>query len=157
MAKKLLYFRIYLLVWIIVCNLILQFFQVTHGWVIFISNIMLFTLGGDIRKNFISVELGGLSGLLFAYFSILLISYITPVLGQIAAVMPPVSLVLFIIIVVGPFIPDVLNNTSFAYFTCAFICAETFFCSFVEIIVLYLLGSFLVNGVSIFLLEKTLY
>lgn len=150
MDKKLTHFRIVLLFWILFCNLILQLMDISCGWVIFISNIMLFTMSGDIRKNFVSVELGGLTGLVFAYISISFITVISPVLGQIAGVMVPLSLVLFIIIILGPVKPELLNNTSFAYFTCALIQPA----SFGYILTIYLLGSVLVNGVCIILFKR---
>lgn len=60
-------FRILLLMWILVINLVLQLAHIEFGWVVFISNIMFFTMNGDIRDRLISVELGGIVGLILAF------------------------------------------------------------------------------------------
>ena len=47
--KFLLYFRLALLCWILIANAILHIIGFSYGWLIFISNIMLFTLEGDVK------------------------------------------------------------------------------------------------------------
>lgn len=42
--KFLLYFRLMLLVWIVIANAILHVINFQYSWLIFISNIMLFTM-----------------------------------------------------------------------------------------------------------------
>ena len=61
--KFLLYFRLALLCWILIANAILHIIGFSYGWLIFISNIMLFTLEGDVKERFLTVEIGGLVGL----------------------------------------------------------------------------------------------
>ena len=58
--KFLLYFRLALLCWILIANAILHIIGFSYGWLIFISNIMLFTLEGDVKERFLTVEIGGL-------------------------------------------------------------------------------------------------
>ena len=60
--RFLLYFRLMLLVWILIVNSILHVVGFEYSWLIFLSNIMLFTMEGDIKDRFVSVELGGLVG-----------------------------------------------------------------------------------------------
>ena len=61
--KFLLYFRSSLLIWILIANAIIHVVGFEYSWLIFISNIMLFTLEGDVKDRFLTVELGGLVGL----------------------------------------------------------------------------------------------
>lgn len=151
---KLFYFRILLLIWILGINLLLQITQIEFGWVIFISNIMLFVMSGDINKNFVSVEVGGLVGLLFAGAMVFIIGILQPIVGQVASVMIPLTVVLFVIILLNPVMPMLFNNVGFAYFTCALISAENFIMNFGEVIMIYLIGSVFVNGVCIALLKQ---
>ena len=46
--RFLLYFRLMLLVWILIVNSILHVVGFAYSWLIFLSNIMLFTMEGDI-------------------------------------------------------------------------------------------------------------
>ena len=46
--KFLLFFRTSLLVWILIANAIIHLVCFEYSWLIFISNIMLFTLEGDV-------------------------------------------------------------------------------------------------------------
>ena len=50
--KFLLYFRLSLLVWILIANAFLHVIHFEYSWLIFISNIMMFTLEGDIKDRF---------------------------------------------------------------------------------------------------------
>ena len=61
--RFLLCFRLMLLVWILIVNAILHVVGFEYSWLIFLSNIMLFTMEGDIKDRFVSVELGGLVGM----------------------------------------------------------------------------------------------
>jgi hypothetical protein len=49
--KFLLYFRLALLVWILIVNAILHAMNFEYSWLIFISNIMLFTMEGDMKDR----------------------------------------------------------------------------------------------------------
>ena len=83
--RFLLYFRLMLLVWILTVNSILHVVGFAYSWLIFLSNIMLFTLEGDIKDRFVSVELGGLVGMVFTVIALLAITFLTPVLGSFSA------------------------------------------------------------------------
>ena len=49
--RFLLYFRLMLLVWILIVNSILHVVGFEYSWLIFLSNIMLFTMEGDIKAT----------------------------------------------------------------------------------------------------------
>ena len=49
--RFLLCFRLMLLVWILIVNSILHVVGFEYSWLIFLSNIMLFTMEGDIKDN----------------------------------------------------------------------------------------------------------
>ena len=153
---KLLCFRIILLTWIILANLILQLLHIECSWIIFISNILLFTMNGDLYKNLLSVEIGGFVGLLCACITILSIEALQPIVGQICSIMIPLALVLSIIILCNPVAPILFNNCSFAYFTCALISPETFSENIWHFLGVYLVGSILVNGLCVYFANKLL-
>ena len=79
--KFLLYFRLMLLCWILIANAILHIINFEYSWLIFISNIMLFTMSGDIKERFLSVELGGLVGLVLTVLTLLAVSALSKVIG----------------------------------------------------------------------------
>ena len=61
--RFLLYFRLMLLVWILIANAVIHLTGMEYSWLIFLSNIMMFTLEGDVKDRLVTVELGGLVGL----------------------------------------------------------------------------------------------
>lgn len=79
--RFLLYFRLMLLVWILIANAIIHVTGLEYSWLIFLSNIMMFTLEGDVKDRFVTVELGGLVGLILTVIALLSITALTPVLG----------------------------------------------------------------------------
>lgn len=56
--RFLLYFRLMLLVWILIANAIIHLTGMEYSWLIFLSNIMMFTLEGDVKDRLVTVELG---------------------------------------------------------------------------------------------------
>ena len=80
--RFLLYFRLMLLVWILIANAIIHLTGMEYSWLIFLSNIMMFTLEGDVKDRLVTVELGGLVGLVLTVAALLSISALTPVLGD---------------------------------------------------------------------------
>lgn len=128
--RFLLYFRLMMLVWILIANAFFHVIEFDYSWLVFLSNIMLFTMEGDIKDRFISVELGGLLGLLL-----------------------PLAVVLFILIILHPYAPKVLNNVGFAYLTVACIDAETFAANLPRFFFVYIVGSLVFNGVCILLMK----
>ena len=83
--RFLLYFRLMLLVWILIANAFFHVIEFDYSWLVFLSNIMLFTMEGDIKDRFLSVELGGLVGMVLTVLAMLAIAALTPVLGGPAA------------------------------------------------------------------------
>ena len=128
--RFLLYFRLMLLVWILIVNSILHVVGFEYSWLIFLSNIMLFTMEGDIKDRFVSVELGSFFGFLI-----------------------PLAVVLFVLIILHPYAPKVLNNVGFAYLTVACIDAETFAANLPLFFATYILGSLAFNGVCVLLMK----
>ena len=153
MTSRIQYFRLALFLWIIFLNFVLQIFHIEFAWAVFMSNIMLFTMSGDMKNNLVSIEVGGFVGIIFAFLSILAISTLTPAIGHIPAVMLALAIVLYLIIVLGPKCHVALNNSSFAHFTCAFINAELFATHINEVVVIYMIGSLTVNCLSIWMLN----
>ena len=151
--RFLLYFRLMLLVWILIVNSILHVVGFEYSWLIFLSNIMLFTLEGDIKDRFVSVELGGLVGMVFTVIALLAITFLTPVLGNFFGFLIPLAVVLFVLIILHPYAPKVLNNVGFAYLTVACIDAETFAANLPRFFFLYIVGSLVFNGVCILLMK----
>ena len=89
--RFLLCFRLMLLVWILIVNSILHVVGFEYSWLIFLSNIMLFTMEGDIKDRFVSVELGGLVGMVFTVIALLAITFLTPVLGSFFGFLIPLA------------------------------------------------------------------
>ena len=112
--RFLLYFRLMLLVWILIANAIIHVTGLEYSWLIFLSNIMMFTLEGDVKDRFVTVELGGLVGLILTVIALLSITALTPVLGGFFGFLIPLAVVLFILIILHPYAPKVLNNLGFA-------------------------------------------
>lgn len=144
--KFLLYFRLSLLVWILIANAFLHVIHFEYSWLIFISNIMLFTLEGDIKDRFITVEVGGFVGLLLTVAALLAITALTPVLGELFGFLLPLAVILFILIVLHPYAPKILNNVGFAYLTCACIDTEAFASHIGLFLGAFLVGSLIFNG-----------
>ena len=80
--RFLLYFRLMMVAWILIANAFFHAIEFEYSWLIFLSNIMLFTMEGDIKDRFISVELGGLVGMVLTVLAMLAIGALTPVLGR---------------------------------------------------------------------------
>ena len=76
--RFLLYFRLMLLVWILIANAIIHVTGLEYSWLIFLSNIMMFTLEGDVKDRFVTVELGGLVGLILTVIALLSITTPAP-------------------------------------------------------------------------------
>ena len=153
-AKRfLLCFRLMLLVWILIVNSILHVVGFEYSWLIFLSNIMLFTMEGDIKDRFVSVELGGLVGMVFTVIALLAITFLTPVLGSFFGFLIPLAVVLFILIILHPYAPKVLNNVGFAYLTVACIDTTALATHLPQFFITFIVGSVLFNGVCVLLMK----
>ena len=147
--RFLLYFRLMMLVWILIANAFFHVIEFDYSWLVFLSNIMLFTMEGDIKDRFLSVELGGLVGMVLTVLAMLAIAALTPVPGLLL----PLAVVLFILVILHPYAPKVLNNVGFAYLTVACIDAETFAANLPRFFFVYIVGSLVFNGVCILLMK----
>ena len=103
--RFLLYFRLMMVVWILIANAFFHAIEFEYSWLVFLSNIMLFTMEGDIKDRFISVELGGLVGMVLTVLAMLAIGALTPVLGGMLGLLLPLGVVLFILIILHPYAP----------------------------------------------------
>ena len=103
--RFLLYFRLMMLVWILIANAFFHVMEFDYSWLVFLSNIMLFTMEGDIKDRFLSVELGGLVGMVLTVLAMLAIAALTPVLGGLPGLLLPLAVVLFILIILHPYAP----------------------------------------------------
>ena len=155
--RFLLYFRLMLLVWILIANAIIHVTGMEYSWLIFLSNIMMFTLEGDVKDRLVTVELGGLVGLVFTVAALLSISALTPVLGDFLGFILPLAVVLFILIILHPYAPKVLNNVGFAYLTVACIDSAAFAANLPLFFGVYIVGSLVFNGGCVLLMKPARY
>lgn len=149
--RFLLYFRLMMVAWILIANAFFHAIEFEYSWLVFLSNIMLFTMEGDIKDRFISVELGGLVGMVLTVLAMLAIGALTPVLGGMLGV------VLFILIILHPYAPKVLNNVGFAYLTVACIDSATFAANLPLFFGVYIVGSLVFNGGCVLLMKPARY
>ena len=155
--RFLLYFRLMLLVWILIANAVIHLTGMEYGWLIFLSNIMMFTLEGDVKDRLVTVELGGLVGLVLTVAALLSISALTPVLGDFFGFILPLAVVLFILIILHPYAPKVLNNVGFAYLTVACIDSAAFAANLPLFFGVYIVGSLVFNGGCVLLMKPARY
>lgn len=149
--RFLLYFRLMMVAWILIANAFFHAIEFEYSWLVFLSNIMLFTMEGDIKDRFISVELGGLVGMVLTVLAMLAIGALTPVLGGMLGV------VLFILIILHPYAPKVLNNVGFAYLTVACIDSAAFAANLPLFFGVYIVGSLVFNGGCVLLMKPARY
>lgn len=147
------YFRLALLCWILIANAILHIIGFEYSWLIFISNIMLFTLEGDIKDRFLTVEIGGLVGLVLTVLTLLAVTALTPIIGGLFGFLIPLAVVLALLILGHPYAPKVLNNVGFAYLTCACIDTTAFATHIGLFIGTFVVGSLIFNGVCLLLMK----
>lgn len=138
--RFLLYFRLMLLVWILIANAVIHLTGMEYSWLIFLSNIMMFTLEG-------------LVGLVLTVAALLSISALTPVLGDFFGFILPLAVVLFILIILHPYAPKVLNNVGFAYLTVACIDIPALTAHLPQFFITFIVGSVLFNGVCVLLMK----
>lgn len=118
--RFLLYFRLMMVAWILIANAFFHAIEFEYSWLVFLSNIMLFTMEGDIKDRFISV-------------------------------------VLFILIILHPYAPKVLNNVGFAYLTVACIDSAAFAANLPLFFGVYIVGSLVFNGGCVLLMKPARY
>lgn len=141
--RFLLYFRLMMVVWILIANAFFHAIEFEYSWLVFLSNIMLFTMEGDIKDRFISVELGGLVGMVLTVLAMLAIGALTPVLGGMLGLLLPLG--------------KVLNNVGFAYLTVACIDSAAFAANLPLFFGVYIVGSLVFNGGCVLLMKPARY
>ena len=151
--RFLLYFRLMMVAWILIANAFFHAIEFEYSWLVFLSNIMLFTMEGDIKDRFISVELGGLVGMVLTVLAMLAIGALTPVLGGMLGLLLPLGVVLFLLIILHPYAPKVLNNVGFAYLTVACIDTTALATHLPQFFITFIVGSVLFNGVCVLLMK----
>mgnify|MGYP002549939602 CR=1 FL=1 len=115
------------------------------------------TMEGDIKDRFVSVELGGLVGMVFTVIALLAITFLTPVLGSFFGFLIPLAVVLFVLIILHPYAPKVLNNVGFAYLTVACIDSAAFAANLPLFFGVYIAGSLVFNGGCVLLMKPARY
>ena len=151
-----LYFRLMMVAWILIANAFFHILDFDYSWLVFLSNVMLFTLEGDIKERFVTVEVGGLVGLILTVLAMLAIAALTPVIGGLFGLLIPLAVVLVILIILHPYAPKVLNNVGFAYLTVACIDAETFAANLPLFFFVYIVGSLVFNGVCVLMMKPAM-
>lgn len=87
----------------------------------------------------------------------LAIGTLTPVLGGMLGLLLPLGVVLFILIILHPYAPKVLNNVGFAYLTVACIDSATFAVNLPLFFGVYIVGSLVFNGGCVLLMKPARY
>lgn len=151
--RFMLYFRLMMVAWILIANAFFHIIGFDYSWLVFLSNIMLFTMEGDIKERFISVELGGLVGMVLTVCAMLAIAALTPIVGDLLGLLLPLAVVLVILIILHPYAPKVLNNVGFAYLTVACVDTEAFVSNLPLFFFVYIVGSLVFNGGCILLMK----
>lgn len=147
-------FRLLLFLWIIVANVILLLLKIPYSYLIFMGNIMMFTMAGD---DFVyklkSVTLGGLVGMLLTYLVSLGIAKASPILGAFPAFLLGLAIGVFILIYLHPKAPMFLNNVGFLYLTICAANSEAFMSDFPKFLLVFLVGGLCFNVVSLLILK----
>ena len=81
------------------------------------------------------------------------ISALTPVLGDFLGFILPLAVVLFILIILHPYAPKVLNNVGFAYLTVACIDISALTAHLPQFFIIFIVGSVIFNGVCVLLMK----
>lgn len=139
-------YRQVLLVWVLIVNCIVHLLEIPDGWLIFISNILFFTIEGkDSRKKLLTIEFGGVTGLVLGYAMIMGMGVLMPRIGNLPGFLIPLAPVLACIILLHPRFPMVFNNAAFAYLTIACIRPEALAANIVRYLITFIVGSLAFN------------
>lgn len=147
------YFRITLFLLAVALNTICYMVGISYSWVIFLSGILLYMIDGEMKDRLLRVVCGGTVGICCAAILLILITVLTPIIGRFLGYVLPLSAVIFPLIVLQPKAPHFLNNVAFAYLCCACISAADFYAHFVQILITFLVGSLVYNGIALILMR----
>ncbi len=131
--------------WVIIVNVALLVLGISHGWTLFFANIFFFMLGADI-KRWKELLFGGLFGLASAWLFAQAMGILTPVIGVLPAVVLPLALIIFFMIVCGPIFPSICNNVAFGYLTIATINMDTLIADTVPAMIVFVVGGTIMVG-----------
>ena len=120
----------FIFLYIVFLNLLTTVFSVQleelgyRSWSFFLVNIAFFLMGEEnFAKKFTSVLLGSVVGCLLAYLTMVVFMAIMPSTGEIGIIIP-IAASLFLVIIVGPFMPAFFNTVTFLYFLASLITPE---------------------------------
>ena len=147
--------------WIIFCNLLVQLLH--HqledwgiaSWNLFLVNILFFMMEEEpYKERLIRCTCGIIVGFLSVWFLCVVNGAASAAgLPHIAAVMIPITVVLFLIIIGGAYCPTVFNSVGFAYFMVGLIDPATTFSHLGTYMLGALAGNFLINGTAMILIQ----
>lgn len=139
-------------VYIVLLNVITNVFAVPleelgyTSWAFFLVNIAYFLLGEEVvSKKFTTVLVGSVTGCILAYLTMQVFLLIMPSTGS-HGVLIPIAASLFLVIIVGPFMPAFFNTVTFLYFLASLISPETAITNVVPNICFAVAGCIIANG-----------
>ncbi len=153
-TKHELIIKFVIFLWVSFMNLIIHLFNTQLGgagfytWAFFIVNILFFLTGEpSFKKRFVMTTTGSIVGVLLAAFMVFTAGKLVGTgMDHTAATMIPLVICLFVIIVLHAYVPLVINNISFAYFSITLISAELAIVNAPKYIVCSLFGNLIANG-----------
>ncbi|MCI7551727.1 MAG: hypothetical protein PUK40_01580 [Actinomycetaceae bacterium] len=151
--KFLTYYRYALWALIIIVNLLLHALGVHYTAMIFIANVMFFTMQGEPWRKYWEVLVGGAVGIFATYAMLRSIMWLTPYVGELIAFVIPLAIILFVLIVLHPKVPVLFNNVGFAYLLACTINMEAFMMHFWAHVITFVIGTAVLNAVCIFMMK----
>lgn len=146
-------FRLTLFIMAISLNALLYLADIKYGWLIFLSNILLFNMSSDTKTRLMTVTFGALSGLVLTYLLFMGISVLGPILGGFAGLMLPLAVILFVIIMLQSYAPLLLNHVTFIYLSCLCISPADFAENTLQFFLTFIIGSLIYNGICLYALK----
>lgn len=122
-SKQDLFVSSIIFMWIFIVNIAAPMVTSAPTWPMYFVTIFFFTMGADVKK-ISSIFLSGAMGIFFAWILIKAIIVMAPVIGETAALMILLFIILGLVIVGGNYCPAIFNNITFAYLTIATINVE---------------------------------
>lgn len=159
--KSVLIVKFFIFLWILICNAITQIFSAQFEaigvatWTIFIVNILFFLMEEEgYKERFIKCFGGVIIGMLaLGLFCVVYTLLLTAGVDRVLAVMLPLAVVLFCIIILNSYIPYLFNNVAFAYFTIGLIDATTSFSHLLTYTLGGIFGNIIVNGGALLIMN----
>lgn len=153
--KFLSYYNVTLFVVIVAAMLIVHLLNFEFPWAVYIGNLMFFAFYGkeSIKATLLKVEIGGTVGMILTALSFVGINILTPMVGGTLGFILPMAAYMFLVLIVGGYLPTVFNSTGFAILCCAGVNPGAFMEKFPVCIAGFVVGSLLLNGISILLMK----